>query len=206
MTYTNNVSGSILAITTITTHRRNPANIDNHRNGRQGGYYTSRLTGNIINSKKNNHICNYNNSQTPQLPVTNTSSLLKRRAARCTSSSATCGKTNFKFQNPLDHTVSTIIARNQQRASQCVINPNDAYKHATNKSFTEPNTSGNGPIQVCCSKPIVKVTDTPSTSTFLTTRYFKDNCLPPPPPPNPGSISITKRMKNKNCGNSMGGC
>ena len=58
--------------------------------------------------------------------------------------------------------------------------------------------------EVCYARPIVKVTNTPSTSTFLRTQYFKKNCLPLPAVPKPGSISTTKIMLNKNCGNSDG--
>lgn len=202
---TNSVSGALLARTTIVTNKRNPANIGSHKNGIQGSYYTSRIPVNLGNSY--NGVCNlnaYNGSNVPQPTVTNTSSLLKRRTSSCTSGSSgsKCGNTNFKLQNPLNSSISMHIADMSIKSSQCEINPNSAYEDFKQETFTK---TINGVTQeVCCARPIVKVTNTPSTSTFLRTQYFKNNCLPLPAVPKPGSISTTKIMLNKNCGNSDG--
>jgi len=202
---TNSVSSALLARTTIVTNKRNPANIGSHKNGTQGSYYTSRIPVNLGNSY--NGVCNlntYNGSNAPQPTVTNTSSLLKRRTSSCTSGSSgsNCGNTNFKLQNPLNFTASAYINRQSTQASKCVINPNSAYEDFKQQTFTR---TINGVTQeVCCAQPIVKVTNTPSTSTFLRTQYFKNNCVPLPAVPKPGSISTSKIMLNKNCGNSDG--
>lgn len=200
---TNSVSSALLARTTIVTNKRNPANIGSHKNGTQGSYYTSRIPVNLGNSY--NGVCNlntYNGSNVPQPTVTNTSSLLKRRTSRCTSGStgSNCGKTNFKLQNPLNSSISMHIAEVSIKSSQCEINLNSAYEDFKQQTFTR--TINGLTEDVCCVQPIVKVTNTPSTSTFLRTQYFKNNCLPPPRAPKPGSISTTKIMLNKNCGNS----
>jgi len=202
---TNSVSSALLARTTIVTNKRNPANIGSHKNGTQGSYYTSRIPVNLGNSY--NGVCNLNTnngSNTPQPTVTNTSSLLKRRTSSCTSGSSgsNCGNTNFKLQNPLNFTASAYINRQSIKASQCEINPNSAYEDFKQQTFTR--TINGVTEEVCCARPIVKVTNTPSTSTFLRTQYFKNNCVPPPTAPKPGSISTTKIMLNKNCGNSNG--
>lgn len=202
---TNSVSSALLARTTIVTNKRNPANIGSHKNGTQGSYYTSRIPVNLGNSY--NSVCNlntYNGSNAPQPTVTNTSSLLKRRTSSCTSGSSgsNCGNTNFKLQNPLNFTASAYINRQSTQASKCVINPNSAYEDFKQQTFTQII---NGVTQeVCNAQPIVKVTNTPSTSTFLRTQYFKNNCVPLPAVPKPGSISTSKIMLNKNCGNSNG--
>ena len=202
---TNSVSSALLARTTIVTNKRNPANIGSHKNGTQGSYYTSRIPVNLGNSY--NGVCNlntYNGSNRPQPTVTNTSSLLKRRTSSCTSGSSgiNCGNTNFKLQNPLNFTASAYINRQSTQASKCVINPNSSYEDFKQQTFTR---TINGVTQeVCCAQPIVKVTNTPSTSTFLRTQYFKNNCVPLPAVPKPGSISTSKIMLNKNCGNSNG--
>ena len=202
---TNSVSSALLARTTIIKDKKNPANHALLQNGTRGNNYTSRIPVNL-GANNTNAACQPQSSSTiPQATVTNTSSILRRRTSRCTSGSgsANCGKTNFKLQNPQDHTVSVIIAKNATLASQCVINPNNAYKNEKPaKSFTEPDNNGTTK-QVCCVKPIVKITRIPTTSGFLKTKYFKNNCLPNP---DPNSISPIKKMQNKNCGNSMGGC
>lgn len=202
---TNSVSSALLARTTIVTNKRNPANIGSHKNGTQGSYYTSRIPVNLGNSY--NNVCNlntYNGSNTPQPTVTNTSSLLKRRTSSCTSGSSgtNCSNTNFKLQNPQNSSISMYIADVSLKHSECVINPNSAYENFKQQTFTR---TINGVTQeVCCARPIVKVTSTPSTSTFLRTQYFKNNCLPLPAVSKPGSISTSKIMLNKNCGNSNG--
>lgn len=201
----NSASSALMARKTIVTYRKNPANTNNHQNGVKGGYYTNRIPTNLGNSY--NKICNLdgnNSSTTPQPTVTNTSSLLKRRTSSCTSGSIgnNCGKTNFKLQNPLNFTASAYINRQSIKASQCEINPNSSYKDYKCSSTTLLVDGVETTLQ--CSNPIVKVTNTPSTSTFLTTTYFKKNCLPQPLPPKEGSISTNKIMLNTNCGNSNG--
>ena len=199
---TNSVSSALLAKTTIITNRKNPANHANFQNGTRGNSYTSRFPVNLGANTTNATCIPGLTTNIPQSSVTNTSSLLRRRASRCISGSTSCGKTNFKLQNPMNHTISALIAKNATLSSQCVINPNNAYKNATpNKSFTQEGDDTT--IVVCCSKPIVKITTAPTTSQFLKTQYFKNNCLPNP---DPNSISPTKKMRNKNCGNSRGGC
>ena len=68
-----------------------------------------------------------------------------------------------------------ILGKNTTITSQCEPNPNSAYKNFSNNCYTK---IVNGvAIQVACSKPIVKTTATPSTSTFLRTQYFKNKIL-----------------------------
>ena len=206
----NSASGALFGITTIVTNKRNPGNIESYMNGTGGSKYQSRIPTNLGRSGRNN-VCpvnnnnTVNNTQPPQRTVTNTSSILRKRANSCTSgsSSANCGNTNFKLQNPLNHTISTYIGKNTTITSQCEPNPNSAYKNFSNNCYTK---IVNGvAIQVACSKPIVKTTATPSTSTFLRTQYFKNNCLPTPSTGDK-AISSIKIMQNKNCGGSNGGC
>lgn len=152
----------------------------------------------IITYKNPANIGNYRNGTNG-----NISSILRRRANRCTAGSSSCGNTNFKLQNPLNYTISSYIGKNTTIARQCEPNPNSAYENFSNKCFTK---IVNGvAIQVECETPIVKKTNIPSTSTFLRAQYFKKNCLPPPSSGNK-SISSLKIMPNKNCGGSNGGC
>ena len=203
----NSASGALFGITTIIT-KKNPANIGNYINGTSGNRYQSRIPTNLGKNGKTN-ICILNNNfisnNPPQKTVTNTSSILKKKANRCTagSSSINCGNTNFKLQNPLNYTISSYIGKNTTIAKQCQPNPNSAYENFSNKCFTR---IVNGvAIQVGCETPIVKTTNIPSTSTFLRAQYFKKNCLPPPSS-GEKSISSLKLMLNKNCGVSNGGC
>ena len=197
----NSASVALFGITTIITNRKNPSNTGMHQNGLQGANQQSRIPTNLGN---NNHkICSIlpgnMPSPAPQPTVTNTSSLLRKRVNSCTSGSQgkNCGNTNFKLQNPLNHTISSYIGRNSTLSQQCVYS-NIAYE---NYSKTCSNL---------CEKPIVKITDTPLTSTFLRTQYFNNNCLPSQPrqknKPNYFTIDQNKIMQNKNCGGSNGGC
>lgn len=199
------VSAAILGRKTIVIRYNNPnGKTNNHKNGLSGYNQPSRIPVNL--AQQDNKVCvNCYNVKTdkPQATVVNTSSLLKKRANRCTSGSqsSNCGNTNFKLQNPLNFTASSYINRQSTRASQCEINPNNAYKNFTQK--TESITIDGITKVICCPKPIVKVTNTPSTSTFLRTQYFLDNCLPQ----KKENIATSKIMLNhNNCGASNGGC
>ena len=209
MVATNSVSGALFTITTITTNKKNPANINSFKNGAQGNTQQSRIPVNL--AQQNNKIClndasgnNVNRvSDKPQPTVTNTSSVLKKRIGKC--GGINCNNTNFKLQNPLNYTASSYLNTQATKSSQCVINPNKAYSDF--KQIEKIITTADGKeILICCSKPIVKTTSTPTTSTFLRTEYFKKNCLPQPSPPNNGSIDVIKLMLNKNCKASNRGC
>lgn len=202
----NSASGALFGITTIVTNKKNPGNIESFPNGPQGRRQQNRIPTNLGRSGRTT-ICSFNDNSvsnnSPQKTVTNTSSILRKRANSCTSgsSSLNCGVTNFKIQNPLNHTISAYIGKNTTSSRICEINPNSAYENFSNNCYTK---IVNGvPIQVACSKPIVKTTETPSTSTFLRTQYFKNNCLPMPSTGNK-AISSIKIMQNKNCGTSNG--
>lgn len=201
----NSASGALLGITTIVTNRKNPANTSNYINGAAGSNQTSRIPVNLGNNY--NGICNLRNNVTnkPQPTVTNTSSLLRKRASQCTGGiNNKCGASNFKLQNPLNFTASAYINRQSTKASQCEIDPNSSYKDF--KCSTSTLLENGVETKIQCSRPIVKVTNTPSTSTFLRTTYFKNNCLPQPNIPKPGSVDPIKIMPNNNCGTSQGGC
>lgn len=202
------VSGALFTRTTIITQYNNPNNKTNiSKNGVKGNTQGSRIPVNL--RQQDNKICRHDVdriSNTPQPTVTNTSSFLrKKRINPCTSGSqgSNCGDTIFRLQNPLNFTASAYINRQSVKASQCEPNPNNAYK---NFSQTVKIITVNGVTQtICCEKPIVKVTNTPSTSSFLRTQYFKKNCLPQPSSGDK-SISSSKIMPNNNCGTSNGGC
>tara|TARA_B100000902_G_C27300565_1_gene912538 strand:- start:809 stop:1417 length:609 start_codon:yes stop_codon:yes gene_type:complete len=202
------MSQALFAKITLITRYNNPTgNKNTSKYGLQGSTLGSRIPINL--AQQNNKICVNSDvnriSNKPQPTVTNTSSLLRKRANSCTSGSqsSNCANTNFKLQNPLNFTASAYLNRQSTKASQCEPNPNSAYENFSNKCFT--NIVDGVEIQVACEKPIVKTTTTPSTSSFLRTQYFKNNCLPPPSTGDK-SISSLKIMLNKNCGGSNGGC
>lgn len=196
----NSASGALFGIKSIVTNRKNPANTSNYINGAAGSNQTSRIPVNLGNNY--NSICNLRNNVTnkPQPTVTNASSYLRRKSYQCTSGTtdSKCGASNFKLQNPLNFTASVYINRQSTKASQCEINPNSSYKDF--KCSTSTLSQNGVERKIECVKPIVKVTKTPSTSTFLRTTYFKKNCLPQPNIPNPGSVNPIKIMPNNNCG------
>lgn len=202
MTNNNSTSNALFTRTTLITRYSNPNGKTNiSKNGLQGSTQTSRIPVNL--RQQDNKICNHVTnrvSNNPQPTVTNTSSFLRRKRINpCTGSN--CGDANFKLQNPLNFTASAYLNTQSTRASQCQTktDTNNAYKN-----FSQPvrTTTING-VEVCCEKPIVKVTNIPSTSGFLRTQYFLNNCLPPR---GSKSINPSKIMQNKNCGVSNGGC
>ena len=204
-------STALLGKTTLITHYNNPNRIKYiSRNGLQGTTQRSRIPVNL--SQQRATICNICShdvdrvSNRPQPTVTNTSSFLrKKRIIPCTNGSkgSNCGDTNFKLQNPLNFTVSAYTNRQTTRASQCQTK-NDTNNAHKNFSQTVKTITVNGVTQtICCEKPIVKVTNIPSSSGFLRTQYFLNNCLPPR---GSKSINSLKIMQNKNCGVSNGGC
>lgn len=208
----NSASGALFTRTTIITNKKNPANTNNYLNGIQGRVIQSRIPVNLGNN--NNKICSdisFNNgSNKPQPSVTNISSCLKQRTNRCTNGDITqannkCSNQNVKLQNPLNFTASAYINYQSTKNSQCNPNLIDAYKDFSNNCYTVINNGVS--IQESCVKPIVKNTNTASTSTFLRTQYFKKKCLPLfPSLPDKGGISSIKIMRNNNCGVSNGGC
>ena len=77
---TNSVSNALLAKTTIITNRKNPANHANFQNGTRGNSYTSRFPVNLGANTTNATCIPGLTTNIPQSSVTNTSSLLRRRA------------------------------------------------------------------------------------------------------------------------------
>tara|TARA_B100001094_G_scaffold305557_1_gene335491 strand:- start:19 stop:654 length:636 start_codon:yes stop_codon:yes gene_type:complete len=206
----NSASGALFTRTTIITNKKNPANTNNYLNGIQGRVTQSRIPVNLGN---NNKLCDpgyINISNIPQPSVTNISSRLKQRTNRCTNGVVTqyndkCSNQKVKLQNPLNFTASAYINYQSTKNSQCNPNLIDTYKDFSNNCYTVINNGVS--IQESCVKPIVKNTNTPSTSTFLRTQYFKKNCLPLfPSSSEKGGISTIKIMRNNNCGVSNGGC
>ena len=194
---------SVMAKAVLVKYHKNPANIMSYPFGQQGASQNYRIPTNL--QRNNNSICDIHSCEVngePQPNVKNTSSLLRRRVNKCTGTN--CEKNNFKLHNPLNYSISARIRHISDKSRQCVINPNEKYRDFKQECFTR--IINGVPIQVHCKVPIVKVTDTQSTSGFLRSRHLKNNCLPMPSIPNPGSIDPKKIMQNKNCGNSNTGC